>query len=290
MHVDMDLKTVSWCVEQGVATVTLDRPARGNAWTGRMESEYRTVLAAAEAAPEVGAVVITGAGRHFCVGADARAVAGQSASKRYDSGLREPPAQPGDPAHPAHGTRHGFLLALRKPVIAAVNGGAAGIGFAIACFADVRIVAEQAKLTTSTSRLGLPAEFGVSWILPRLIGAARAAHLLLGSPVITGSEAADIGLAHQAVPAEAVLTTAQRYARSLVDGCAPSSMATVKRQMWDDMNRSLAEADADAQKRLLDMVSSEDFALGARALAARAQPDYGARYREPHPAEGNEDV
>lgn len=284
-----ELTTISWSIGAGVATVVLNRPARGNAWTGRMEMEYRTVLAAADASAQVGAIVITGAGRQFCVGADARAVHGISETGQYDAGLREPLIEPGDPAHPAHGTRHGFLLSIRKPVIAAVNGSAAGVGFAIACFCDVRIVSEDAKLTTSTSHLGLPAEFGLSWILPRLIGTARASHLLLGSPLVLGREAAQMGLAHQALPTDQVLGAAEDYARTLVRDCAPSSLAAVKQQMWQDLGRSLAAADADADQRLKQMVTSADFALGARALAARTQPDFSPRYSPGTLTEGNVD-
>jgi len=280
MQTGLPLRTISWSLADGTLTVVLDRPERGNAWTSRMEIEYRTVLAAAADSADVGAVVITGRGRHFCVGADARAVNSTSKNKAYDDGLREPLAEPGNPEHPAYGTRHGFLLSIEKPVIAAVNGSAAGIGFAIACFADIRIVAEQAKLTTSTSRLGLPAEFGVSWILPRLIGVSRATHLLLGSPVLTGREAADIGLAHLAVAAEDTLSVAQAYARGLVDGCSPASMAAVKQQLWEDVARPLREADADADLRLRRMVREPDFRLGSDALSAGTAPDYGARYRD----------
>src|SRR5688500_4510325 len=147
VNVDMDLKTVSWSLDEGVVTVVLDRPARGNAWTGRMEAEYRHVLAAADASDRVGAIVLTGAGRQFCVGADARAVVGTSQAGHYDSGLREPLPEPGVPEHPAHGTRHGFLLSLSKPVIAAANGAAAGTGFGIACGPADRRVATHAEVT-----------------------------------------------------------------------------------------------------------------------------------------------
>ncbi|MFI5427227.1 enoyl-CoA hydratase-related protein [Aeromicrobium sp. UC242_57] len=274
----MELKTITFTVDRGVATLTLNRPERGNAWTGRMEAEYRHVLAEASESDRVGAIIVTGAGRQFCVGADARAVSGTSERGSYSSGLSAPLAEPGSPDHPAHMSRHGFLLSIPKPVIAAVNGAAAGIGFGLACFADVRFVAEDAKLTTSTSRLGLPPEFAVSWILPRLIGASRATHLLLGSPVMMGREAADVGWAHRAAPRGSVLDAASAYAHDLVRTASPGALAAAKQQMWLDLERSLAEADRDAQVRLEQMVGSEDFATGAAALKTGTRPDFSARY------------
>jgi len=271
---DTTWKCVRYEATAGVAIVTLDRPDRGNAWTGRMELEYRRALSLAEDDPAVGAIVITGAGRQFCVGADRSAMAGISAAAKYDSGVREPLPEPGDPGHGAHSTRHGFLLSLRKPVIAAVNGAAAGVGFVIMCFADVRFVDETAKLTTSTSRLGLPAEFGLAWILPRLVGASRAAPLLLGSPVITGQEAATIGLAHQACASGDTLSEAVTYARRLVVENAPSSLQIIKRQLWTDLSASLSESDAQATTAMQLMVAGEDFAEAMAALAERRAPAY----------------
>ena len=258
----------------GVATVTLNRPHRGNAWTGRMETAFRAALADADADPAVGAIVVTGAGRQFCVGADSRALEMSSAAGTYQTGIDAPPARPGNPADPASGTRLGFLRALDKPVIAAVNGSAAGIGFVLLCFTDIRFVATGAKLTPSAPRLGLPAECGVSWVLPRLIGASRATEILLSSRIVTGEEAAAIGLAHQCLPAADVLDGATRYARTLVAECAPSSLRETKQQLSLDLERSLAEADADADERLRRMMGSDDFREGVAALTERRPPRF----------------
>ncbi|MEU7811743.1 enoyl-CoA hydratase-related protein [Pseudonocardia sp. NPDC049154] len=275
----MELKTVRYGIDAGVATVTLDRPERGNAWTGRMEAEYRWVLGELDRSPHVGVIVLTGAGQRFCVGADVRAVSANAEAGEYRSGRTEPLTQPGDPSHPAFGSRHGFLLSLSKPVVAAVNGAAAGIGFVLASFADVRFVAEDAKLTTSTSKLGLPPEFAISWILPRLVGVTRATDLLLRSAVIRGREAVEIGWALRALPAEDVLPAALAYAATLVACSAPSSMAAVKQMVWRDLERSLSDADADAQHALERATRHPDFRTGAAALAARTDPDYSGRYR-----------
>ncbi len=156
----MEWKAVRYEAGDGIGLITLNRPHRSNAWTGRMAFEYRTAMQLAEGDDRVGAIVVTGEGRHFCVGADTRALDRFAESGQYESGVREPLPEPGDPEHPAHGTVFGFPLAVAKPVIAAVNGAVAGVGFVLACFTDVRFSAAGAKWTPSGSRLGLPAEHG----------------------------------------------------------------------------------------------------------------------------------
>ena len=258
----------------GIATVTLNRPHRGNAWTGRMESAFRAAVADADDDPDVGVIVVTGAGRQFCVGADSRALEMSSEARSYQSGIDVPPAQPGDPEDPASRTRFGFLRALDKPVIAAVNGAAAGIGLVLMCFSDIRFVAAGAKLTAAAPRLGLPAECAISWVLPRLIGGSRATEILLSSRIVLGEEAAAIGLAHACLPAEEVLPRALAYAGTLVAECAPTSLRATKKQLALDLERSLLEADTDADERLRAMMGSEDFREGVRALTERRAPRF----------------
>ena len=258
----------------GIATITLNRPHRGNAWTGRMETMFRAAVADAEDDREIGVLVVTGAGRQFCVGADSRALEKHSDAGTYQSGIDTVPAQPGRPDDPASRTRFGFLRAVEKPVIAAVNGAAAGVGFVLMCFADVRFVAETAKLTAAAPRLGLPAECAVSWILPRLVGASRATEILLSSRILLGDEAATIGLAHRSVPTPDVLPQALTYARTLITECAPSSLRETKQQLALDLERSLLEADADADARLRRMVGSDEFREGVSALSERRTPRF----------------
>jgi enoyl-CoA hydratase/carnithine racemase len=260
--------------ENGIAIVTLNRPHRGNAWTGRMESRFRAAIDDADTDADVGVIVITGAGRQFCVGADSKALEMSSDAGSYQSGIDERPAQPGNPDDPASRTRFGFLRALDKPVVAAANGAAAGIGLVLFCFADIRFVAAGAKLTAAAPRLGLPAECGISWILPRLIGGSRAAEILLSSRIVLGEEAAAIGLAHESLPQDQVLLRALEYSGSLVSECAPSSLKATKRQLALDMERSLIDADIDAHQRLLQMVGTADFREGVKALKERRPPRF----------------
>ena len=266
-------QVVLYGTEGGIATITLNRPHRANAWTGRMETSFRDAIAQAEIDRDVRVMVITGAGRYFCAGADSRALDMSSDAGEYQTGISTPLASPGNPDDPAAASRLGFLRSLSKPVIAALNGPAAGIGFVLACCADVRFVAADAKLTVSTPRLGLPAECGLSWILPRLIGASRATEILLSSRVFDGNEAAAIGLAHRAVDAADVLAVARDYATSLQE-CAPSSLSATKQQLALDTERSLLESDQDSDHRLRAMMASEEFREGVAALQEKRRPRF----------------
>lgn len=253
------MKTVLYEAADGVAVVTLNRPSRLNAWTGRMETEYRAAIADAEADPAVRVIVVTGAGRGFCAGADFEAVGQLREAGVYDSGVEEP-------------VEIGFAWQLRlsKPLIAAVNGPVAGVGFVLALFCDLRFGVPGAKLTTSFARLGLPAEHGVSWLLPRIVGRSRAADLLFSSRVVLAEEALTIGLVDRVCSVDDTLD----YARTIASEISPSSLATIKRQLWDDESRSLDASISHAYALLNQMVGEPDFVEGSRALQERRKPTF----------------
>ena len=261
-------------VADGVALVTLDRPDRLNAWTGRMDVEYRQAVADAEADPEVRVIVVTGAGRGFCAGADTAALDGMTATGTYDPGHRTEPATPGYGVRPDFDHPHAFHLGLTKPVIAAINGPAAGVGFVLACYCDIRFAATGAKLTTSFGRLGLPAEYGVSWLLPRLVGTARAAELLFSSRVVLAEEAAAMGLVNRVLPPDELLAETLAFARAMAAEISPSALTTMKRQLYADLLRPLGESVEDAIGLLDRMVGEPDFAEGVAALTERRPPRF----------------
>jgi len=269
-----DLKVVRYEVHGGVATVTLDRPHRLNAWTGRMHAEYRWCLARADGDPAVRAVVVTGAGRAFCAGADATALAGHVAAGGYDPGTPEDMATPGHGVRPEYDHAFAWHYGLTVPVIAAVNGPAAGVGLVLACYCDLRFAAEGAKLTTSAPRLGLPAEYGLSWVLPRLVGIGHAADLLLSSRVVLAEEARAMGLVNRVLPPDHVLAEAQAYAHTLATEVAPTSLRIAKAQLYGDLHGDVGTAVARSDDLLDEMTTGPDFAEGVAAWREKRTPRF----------------
>ena len=273
----MDLRTVRYEVRDRVALVTLDRPDRLNAWTTRMESEYRWALGTADTDPDVRVVVVTGAGRGFCAGADVAAVdriVDEGGDYLTASGSASVPIPVGEDAPEPLRQRHSFPAGLTKPVIAAINGPAAGIGFVLACFCDLRFAAAGAKLTTSFGRLGLPAEFGVSWLLPRLVGAGRAADLLLSSRVVLAEEAMAMGLVNDVRPADELLPFTLEYAGRMAHEISPAALQVMKRQLWSDLCGDLVTSSEEAEAVMLRMMREPDFLEGARALSEKRPPRF----------------
>ncbi len=273
----MELKSIRYEHHHpGVALVTLDRPHRLNAWTGRMHTELRWVMQEAERDDRVRVVVITGSGRGFCAGADTAALEGHAERGGYDPGTPADLARPAAGAGPAFQADFTWLLGLETVTIAAVNGPAAGVGLALACWCDLRFVAADAKLTTAHGRLNLPAEFGLSWLLPRLIGLGPANDLLLSSRVFLGREAGRVGLANVVVDEpDDVAPQALEYARMLVVTIAPASLATTKRQIATDQLHDDPAASVTHAQRLLDvMMTQPDYAEGVRAFTDRRTPHW----------------
>lgn len=276
----MELRAVTYEVADGVAVVTLNRPDRLNAWTSRMEQEYRWAVDQADDDPDVRVIVVTGAGRGFCAGADMEALARLEAGARYgevlgrEGGDEVPEVSPGSGVRPDFDHAYSWMLGLRKPIIAAVNGPVAGVGFVLMCHTDIRFAAAGAKITTSFARLGLPAEHGVTWMLARLVGAGRAADLLFSARVILAEEAAEFGLVNRVVPPERLLDETLAYARTMAAECSPSSLLTMKRQLWGDLLGSLDTAAGNGEKLLLEMLGADDFKEGYRAHREKRPPAF----------------
>ncbi len=249
-------------VADGVATVTLNRPERLNAWTQELERDYFDALTQCAASAEVRAIVVTGAGRGFCAGADMQELQGLG-----ENGVAAEDVE-------RERTPQTYAMSLPKPIVAAINGPCAGIGLVQALMCDVRFVAEDAKLTTAFARRGLVAEHGISWILPRLVGPARALDLLLSGRVFFGSEAAALGVANRALPREHVLEHALAYARELATQCSPASMAAMKRQVYAALAQPLEVALADADRLMLESFTGADFVEGVTSFVERREPSF----------------
>jgi enoyl-CoA hydratase/carnithine racemase len=271
----MELKVVRREIEGGVALVTLNRPDRLNAWTGRMHTEYRWVLAEAERDEAVRVIVVTGEGRAFCAGADTTALDGHIERGAYDAGVDNATlANPGYGVRPEFDHAFAFHYGIPKPVIAAINGAAAGVGLVLACYCDVRYAAPGAKLTTSSGRLGLPAEYGLSWVLPRLVGIGHAADLLLSSRVMLAEEAERIGLVNRVFAPDELMPATLDYARKIATEISPSSLRESKRQIYADLHRDVGTAVAESEQLLERMASEPDFREGVAAWREKRPPRF----------------
>jgi enoyl-CoA hydratase/carnithine racemase len=255
-------------VSEGVAVLTLNRPDRLNAWTAEMGRTYFDLLDECAAREDVRAVVVTGAGRGFCAGADMQDL--QSIGEGDLDGARADQ----DPRPQT------YALEVPKPVVAAINGACAGLGLVHALMCDIRFAAEGAKLTTAFARRGLVAEHGISWILPRLIGPARALDLLLSGRIVLAEEAAELGLVNRAVAPDRLLEEAIAYARDLATNCAPSSMAEMKRQVYRDLDRGLAPALEEANLLMVRSLLGEDFREGVASFVERREPQFAPLARD----------
>lgn len=239
-----------------------------------MHAEYRQAMADLEWRDDVRAVVVTGSATAFCVGGDSKALEAHVDRGGYDSGL------PAEPATPGGGDRLDadfvWQLGYRLPIIAAVNGACAGVGLALALWCDLRFIAADAKFTTAAAKLGLPAEYAMSWILPRLVGLTRANDLLLSSRIVTGSESADWGL-WNSVEADgaATIAAAQAYGRMLASTTGPHAVATTKRQVANDLLRHDPSASIADSLRLLDQaMGTDEYREGIRALTEKRPPEF----------------
>ena len=263
----MELKATRYAIEDRVATITLSRPKRRNSWTGRMHTEYRWCLQQADRDNGVRVIVVTGdpAGNAFCAGADLEALEGHAEKGRYDAGITNEIARPGYGVDPHFDATFAYHFGLSKPVIGAINGAAAGVGLVLAAYADLRFAVAGAKFTTAHGRFNFPAEFGLSWILPRIVGLTHANDLLLSSRIFTSEEAMTMGFLNKVLPADELMPHVSTYAKALADNVAPGSARETKRQIYRDLHRDAATAVADAERLLETMIRHPDYAEGVKA-------------------------
>lgn len=241
-----------------------------------MHAEYRSILAELEADGRVRAVVVTGTPPAFCVGGDSDALAGHAERGSYDTGLPTEVATPGFGVRPEFDHDFSFHYGLRFPVIAAVNGACAGIGLALALFCDLRFACATARMTTAAPKLGLPAEFGMSWTLPRLVGVTHAADLLLSGRVFTAAETAQWGLWNGvAADGDTTLQIARDYANLLASTAGPNSVRVTKQQLYADLLRHDVGASIVESKRLIDAATATDeYREGVAALREKRPPNF----------------
>ncbi len=270
-------------VSDPVATVTLNRPDRLNAFTPKMGHELRDAMGRAADDPAVVGIVLTGAGRGFCAGADLKVL-----SNVADGGAREPTEADGLSADPddavatvgedwgddLRGT-YTYLLSIPKPTIAAINGPCAGMAVPIVAACDLRYMADDAVLTTAFSQRGLIAEWGLSWLLPRLVGSAVALDLLFSSRRVDAEECERIGFTNATLPAAELLAHAQGYVEELARTASPASMAVMKRQVYQQLHAGLGPAEREAIALMGESFTRPDFAEGVSSYLQKRSPKFG---------------
>lgn len=277
----MTYQEILYGVDEGIATVTLNRPDRLNAWTTTMEHEVRQAMAAAAGDDAVKVIVLTGAGRGFCAGADMALLQGvedSSPEDRYAAAkkLMDETPIPGRLVVPDDfSTRYTYFPSIPKPIIAAINGPAAGLGLIMALYADIRFAADSAVFTTAFARRGMIAEHGIDWILPRVVGLPNALDLLLSARKVRPDEAASMGLVNKVFPAESFMNDAMAYAKELATMVSPRSMRVMKQQLWTtQISRDLGAAVLDGNAEMLTSFEAADFKEGVAHFVEQRPPAF----------------
>jgi len=277
----MGYEQILYEVRDRIATVTLNRPDKLNAWTGVMGREVRQAMDEAARDETVRVIVLTGAGRGFCAGADMQMLSGivdAGTAARVEDAPPARPAPEGEaPIRPDFGGPYAYFPMVPKPIIAALNGATAGLGLVVSLYCDLRIAADSAVFTTAFSRRGLIAEHGVSWMLPRLVGLPHALDLLLSARKFTAQEALAMGLVSQVHPAAALMDGVRAYARELAELVSPRSIRVMKRQLWEAQFQTLAEATAVGNEEMRRSFGAEDFKEGVAHFVEKRAPRFSGR-------------
>jgi enoyl-CoA hydratase/carnithine racemase len=267
--------TIRYEVADPVATITLNRPERLNALTPQVMTELQDAVAAAEADPQVVGIVLTGAGRGFCAGADMRRLQNMSEGATV-SDWQTADGKPGAFEEMGPDFQLGllYLMAVRKPIICAINGPCAGLGFVMAMLCDIRFASTEAKFTTAFANRGLIAEHGISWILPRLVGPAHALDLLWSGRLVDATEAASMGVVNRVVAADDLLREATGYVQTLAERSAPLAIQVIKQQVYRHLSAALGDATRESLRLMKESQARADFAEGVKSFVEKRPPRF----------------
>ena len=263
-------------VTDKVATLTINRPDKLNALTDLTQAEIRHALAQSERNENVIGTVLTGAGRGFCSGVDMNALSGMSdAGKRLGNTYEHLKANPGNPDNdPNYKSSPSYFLGLRKPLIAAINGAAAGLGFSYATFCDMRFMDRNAKIVTSFAPRGLIAEHGTCWMLPKIVGPSNALDMNWSSRKIEGEEAYRMGYANRLCETGECVLQAQNYLREIAGTSAPMSIMMMKRQIYKHLSKELGEAMGESTMWMDESLARDDFKEGVASFVERRAANF----------------
>jgi enoyl-CoA hydratase/carnithine racemase len=276
----MSYQEILYSVADRVATITLNRPDKLNAWTAVMEQEVRRAVYDAEADENVRVIVLTGAGRGFCAGADMSLLSNIAAKgvtdrervlANSDSNEKRPNVR-GD-----FQKKYSYFPSIQKPVIAAINGPAVGLGFIISLYCDLRFASDTARFGTAFAKRGLIAEYGLAWLLPRLIGPANALDLLLSARIVDAADGLRMGLVNQVFPQDSFMDKVHAYAKDLATSVSPRSMRVIKQQVYNAMFQSLSEAFDAAEHEMIASLQCEDFKEGVAHFVEKRQAQFVGR-------------
>ena len=279
----MSYQSIIYEIKEGVGLITLNRPDRLNAWNHEIETELRAVMSEASIDGNVKAVVITGAGRGFCAGADMSDLSdstGEDSDSMRESErtrLQHAPTEGQLELPSDYSMRYTYFTGTPKPVIAAINGPCAGLGLVMSLFCDVRFASDKAVFTTAFARRGLIAEHGIDWILPRVVGLPNALDLLLSARKFDATEAKDMGLVSKVCPHEDLMSTVMAYAKDLATMVSPRSMRVMKEQVYRTQGTSLSDAVNTAFDEMFDSLDSADFQEGVAHFVEKRPPSFSGK-------------
>ena len=275
----MAYEQILYEVSGALATITLNRPNKLNAWTGTMEQEIREAMYAAEASSEVRVIILTGAGRGFCAGADmgglsatASSTETRSLGEQRERMKAAPPRRDGIRADFME--KYSYFPSIQKPIIAAINGAAAGLGLVMALYCDLRFASDKAKFTTAFARRGLIAEHGISWTLQRVVGLPNALDLTLSARVIMADDALRMGLVNQVFPADSFMESVTAYAQEMATLVSPRSTRVIKEQIYNAQFQTLQEAIVVANEEMFTSLKCEDFKEGVAHFVEKRPPAF----------------
>lgn len=257
----MGYEAIQYDASEGIATITLNRPDRLNAWTRQMEGEVRDAMEKAGGDPAVRCIILTGAGRGFCAGADMDLLSGIQQGGPRAEGERRATSGAGT-ARPDFRMTYSYFPTVPKLIIGAINGPCAGLGLVIALYCDVRYAAENAVFTSAFAARGLIAEHGISWTLPRLVGIANSLDILCSARKFGAQEALHMGMVNRVLPGADLLPAVREYAKQIATTVSPRSVAVMKKQVWDAQFQTLAESIVVGDAEMKESFLSEDFKEG----------------------------
>ncbi|BCF92980.1 enoyl-CoA hydratase (plasmid) [Paraburkholderia largidicola] len=255
-------------VHEQVAVVSFNRPDKMNALTKVMEVQLRDAFSALDQNDAVRAIVLTGIGRAFCAGMDIAElevlppedIRAAEWMRPYDMNRRAD-----------YQSRYSYFMGVRKPVISAINGAAAGLGLVFALYSDIRFASDKAIFSTAFAKRGLIAEHGIAWMLPRVVGPGHAADMLYSARKVSADEALAMRLVERIVPHESLLAEAIAYADDLATNVSPRSIRVMKQQLGETPFQTLAESIALANREMFYSIQSEDFTEGVAHFIERRQ-------------------